>query len=189
MSVRMPLARTEGILVEALNDECVVYDLDTNKASCLNAVSARIWNRCDGVSTVAEVAESLGREMDLRLDDDFVWLAITDLERNGLLAGRPDRPSGFENPSRRKILVKYALPALILPLVVSIAAPAPADAASAGPCQAAGTFYIISTAVVDCGINPGACPGACATQGATTCCSGNGVQSFACGSFCTCQCN
>lgn len=184
MIVQMPLARTKDIIVQEVDDECLVYDLKTNKALCLNTVSAEIWKRCDGTTTVQEVAEILGKRMDIKLQEDFVWLAIADLEKNKLLEKQVAPPSDFENLSRRKVLVKYALPSLMLPIVASIVAPSAVQAQSGmvptPTCQPSGTFFIAGNCTPSCS-------GQCASNGNTICCSMIGTLS-GCGSFCTCQC-
>ena len=126
----MPLARVKDIIIQEIDNECLVYDLQTNKALCLNSVSADIWKYCDGISTVQEVAEIIGRQMNIKLDEDFIWLTINDLEKKGLLENKVLKPAEFENISRREVLLKYALPTLVLPLVGSIVAPTAVNAAS-----------------------------------------------------------
>ena len=51
---QLPLARRERLLVEELPDEVLVYDLDREKAHCLNRTAALIWNHCDGRTTVED---------------------------------------------------------------------------------------------------------------------------------------
>jgi hypothetical protein len=174
----MPQARTRGIVVQELENECLVYDLNTNLAFRLNATSAKIWKRCDGISTVQEIAKSLGKQMNLQLDEDFIWFAIADFEKNNLLAEKANCPTDFGNHSRRKILFKYSIPILLLPLVASIVVPSAAQNAS---CRANGT---VIQAGVSCTIdfdpqNTGCCSGfqtlvvanpcdlVCGTPGAT----------------------
>ncbi len=185
--MKMPKARSHEIIVQEVDDECLVYDLSSNKAVCLNTVSAEIWRRCDGITTVREVANLIGSQMNIKLDEDFIWLAMADLSKNNLLAEGTEPPSEFENLSRRKVLFKYALPTLVLPLVISVVAPTALNAQSAPPlaCQPPGTFFQVLS--VDCGMNAASCPGACISQGNTTCCAMNGTA-IVCGSFCTCQC-
>ncbi len=129
----MPLARAKDIIVQEADDECLVYDLNTHKALCLNSVSAEIWKKCDGMTAVQDVAEIIGKQMHIKLDEDFIWLAIADLEKNKLLENKVMRPTEFENLSRRKVLFKYALPSLILPIIASVIAPTAANAASIPP--------------------------------------------------------
>ena len=127
----LPQIRMNDLVVQELDQEILIYDLKSDKAFCLNFVSAEIWKKCDGLATVQEVAEMIGKQMNIKLGEDFVWLAITDLEKNKLLREEVKRPSKFENLSRRKVLFKYALPTLVLPLISSIVAPTSVMAQSA----------------------------------------------------------
>lgn len=43
-----PMARQSGLVVQEMPDEVLVYDMDTNKAHCLNQSAAFIWKSCDG---------------------------------------------------------------------------------------------------------------------------------------------
>jgi hypothetical protein len=47
-----PLARREKLVVQNLGDETLIYDLDENRAYCLNETAARVWQFCDGEKTV-----------------------------------------------------------------------------------------------------------------------------------------
>ncbi|HRH45516.1 MAG TPA: PqqD family protein [Pyrinomonadaceae bacterium] len=132
----LPRMRMNDLVVQELDQEVLIYDLKNNKAYCLNSVSAEIWKKCDGLTTVQEVAEMIGKQMNIKLDEDFVWLAIADLEKNKLLIGEVKRPSEFEKLSRRKVLFKYALPTLVLPLISSIVAPTSINAQSSTACPA-----------------------------------------------------
>lgn len=149
MNTQMPLARTQDIIVQQVDNECLVYDLKTNKALCLNTVSAEIWKRCDGITTVREVAEVIGQQVKIKLDEDFIWLAINDLEKNKLLEDKVTRAPEFESLSRRTVLFKYALPGLILPVIASIVAPSAVNAASGPPAPPAPP--------------PLVCPGSCSS--------------------------
>jgi hypothetical protein len=51
----IPCARTEGLVVQTLADEVLVYDLERHKAHCLNHAAALIWKHCDGRTSVAEM--------------------------------------------------------------------------------------------------------------------------------------
>lgn len=39
-SQQRPLARSEGLVIQEMPDEVLVYDLETNKAHCLNETAA-----------------------------------------------------------------------------------------------------------------------------------------------------
>jgi hypothetical protein len=134
----MPLARTERLIIEELPGEVLVLDLDDNKAHCLNPTSALVWRCCDGMTTVAEVARRLSRELNAPADEEVVGLALAQLDRHRLLK----RPAARTSParrsvSRRELILKYAPAALALPAVMSIVTPSAAQLGSLRPLGAA----------------------------------------------------
>jgi hypothetical protein len=135
----LPLARTDQLVVQELPDEVLVYDLERHKAHCLNKTSALVWKRCDGRTTVAEMTRRLGRELDAPVDDDVVWLALGQLRKFHLLE-EGSGSVGLFKVSRRDLVRKYLPAALAVPLILSMPAPTPAQAASkcAGPCEPCG---------------------------------------------------
>ncbi|PYS79821.1 MAG: hypothetical protein DMF70_12375, partial [Acidobacteria bacterium] len=58
-----PLARKEGLVIQELPDEVLVYDLDRDRAHCLNETAAFVWQRCDGRTSTVEIARSLGQKV------------------------------------------------------------------------------------------------------------------------------
>jgi hypothetical protein len=70
--------------------------------------------------------------------EEFVWLALEQLGRDGLLEERVARPEALAGLSRRELIRRVGLAAAVtLPAVASIVAPTPADAASCLPQGAA----------------------------------------------------
>ena len=55
-------ARHDRLVVEAVSDELVVYDLDRGTVHLLNPVAALVWKHCDGRTTVAQLASLLHAE-------------------------------------------------------------------------------------------------------------------------------
>jgi hypothetical protein len=131
-SVRLPLARTEGLVIRELDDETLVYDTERDEAHCLNQSAAMVWQSCDGKTTAAQAARALQIKLDMAVDTDLIWLAVKQLKRFHLVEPTAKSPS----VSRRDLAFKYAPAALVLlPVIVSIAAPTPAQAATCGqPC-------------------------------------------------------
>jgi hypothetical protein len=126
-----PLARAEGLVVRELGGEVLVYDLGTHTALCLNAAAAAVWRLCDGRRTAADIARALAAAAGGDVSEEFVWLALERLGREGLLAARVRRPSPLACVSRREMMRRVGLAAaLALPAVVAIVAPTPAQAAS-----------------------------------------------------------
>ncbi len=122
----LPLARTQRLLVEELDDEVVVYDLDSDSAHLLNATLVAVWRRCDGRTTVGEAVAALGGEA----DEHVVWEAVAQLESSSLLQEAASPP--VWRMSRRQVLRRVGIAAVAAPVIVTVFAAEPAAAASAG---------------------------------------------------------
>jgi hypothetical protein len=122
--------KRKNAVVRQVADELLVYDLETNKAHCLNRIAAEVWMLCDGKTTVAEIVGKVGETATPSVDEAVVELALRRLQKAGLIE---QDSSGFEPiiPSRRVALRKMATAALALPLVTTILVPTAAQAASA----------------------------------------------------------
>ncbi len=138
----MPRARRDELVVEELPDETLVYDLKRHKAHCLNRTSALAWRRCDGRTTVAEVAALLERELKIPADEAVVWMALDRLGRAHLLKEQVTLPADRAQYSRREVLRtlrRVAGISLLLPVIESIVAPHAAaqqsDCVTVGQCE------------------------------------------------------
>src|SRR5881392_893689 len=80
-----PIARNNGLVVQEMPDEVLVYDLDTNKAHCLNQSAAFVWKSCNGSNSVADIVREFEVNGKGKVSEDFVWLAIDQLSENNLL--------------------------------------------------------------------------------------------------------
>jgi hypothetical protein len=142
-----PKARHDQLLAEDVNDELVVYDLDRGTVHLLNPVAAFVWKRCDGRTTVAELATLLQAELDLLESEDVVLLALHELEDAQLLEEGGAASTATRAFSRRQMLARLGVAAgigLTLPLIESMNPP-PAYAAVSvfNPCsgQSCGRFF------------------------------------------------
>jgi hypothetical protein len=140
-----PRARTEGLVINDLTDEVLVYDLKRDKAHCLNQTAAAVWKLCDGQRTAAEIALAIsrqtadGRRQELEpggrhvMTQQMVWLALEQLGRDHLLEERMKWPAAIPHLSRREVMRLGLGAAIAVPIIVSISAPLPAQA---GTCKA-----------------------------------------------------
>ena len=123
---RGPKARSEGLVVQALGEELLIYDLDTDQAHCLGPTAASVWKRCDGDRTVAQITDGL--PPDAGSSEEVVRRAISELAELGLL----DAQESGMDWSRRELVLRVggagAAAAASAPLVKSIIAPTPAAA-------------------------------------------------------------
>ena len=130
----VPRARTERLLIQELADELLVYDLDSNKAHCLNQTAALVWKRCDGKMSVSQIASLLENVTGSRVDDEVVLIACHQLASCKLLHGPIPSTSRSSTLSRRDVMRRIGSAAAVsLPLVSSIVAPGAVQAATCIP--------------------------------------------------------
>lgn len=126
----LPIARQDPLVVNEFHGEVLVYDPDSHDAYCLNPTSALVWKKCDGRTTISETAQLLGRELNVPIDNDVVWLALAQLKKANLLAGEVKPPLGATKISRRELTRRIGIAALVLPAITALSVPAAAQAAS-----------------------------------------------------------
>jgi hypothetical protein len=152
-----PVARKRGLVIQELPDEVLVYDLDRDRAHCLNPTAAFVWQRCNGKNTTAQIARTLGQQFDCAVDEKIVWLALDQLGKNHLLDRQPAPPPSLMGMNRRAMVRALGIAAIVaIPVVTSIVAPTPAQAAT---CSAAGAACTISAECCSgiCNAGPGTC--------------------------------
>ena len=101
---RKPLARKDGLVIQELPDEVLVYDLESDRAHCLNQTAAFVWQRCDGRNTTEQIARKLGQQFDCSVDEKIVWLALDQLGRKHLLERQSSPPQTLAGMNRRAMV-------------------------------------------------------------------------------------
>ncbi len=152
-ATRLPRAVRDNLVIRELDDETLVYDTERDEAHCLNHTAGLVWELCDGKTTPTQAARSLQGKLGADIDTDVVWLAVKQLQKFHLVERTQKSPS----VSRRDLVLKYAPAALALPVIMSISAPAPAQAASCLPNGA------------PCSTTPQCCPGLSCFGSPSTC--------------------
>src|SRR6267143_4262488 len=106
----------------------LVYDLEHDVGHCLNSTAAATWRLCDGSNSPSQIAGTLSRQLSVEVDESVVLLALDQLGDAHLLVV-PEVPP--DRPSRRVAIGRMGIAAaMALPLVTSVVAPTPAQAAS-----------------------------------------------------------
>lgn len=210
-----PLSRQTDILVQDLEDELLIYDLRTNHAYCLNETSALVFQLSDGTKTVSEIGESMSKKLGTLVSEDFVLLALRDLEKEKLLGNSEELTVYLTGLSRREIVKKVGLASMItLPIIASVVAPTAAAAQSAslnplfarcttpGQCASgncASTFFLPVGSFCcppgNGGTQPGAigtaiglnCFNSCSMDASSVCCSGSATPTACDNGFCASQ--
>ena len=130
---RRPRSRTEGLVVRQAGEELLVYDLERHRAHCLNRAAAIVWGECNGVRTIEEIAERVGKETNETVNAEWVTFALKQLEESDLLAARFGFGKNLKGISRREMARRFGWGAVAaVPLVSSILAPTAQAAASCG---------------------------------------------------------
>ena len=156
-----PMARREALLTRELKDELLVYERDEHRAHCLNRTAATVFRGADGTRTVADLALLVAPEGDRAESEAVVTEALDRLGEAGLLEGAP-AGTGW---SRRDVLRRVGLGAsILLPVVVSVVAPTPAEAAATCVTSCAGkppdtpcTSFGADPCTAACSCSPGPC--------------------------------
>ena len=154
---KMPQARRSGLIIQEVDSEILIYDENTNKAHCLNQTAAKVWKYCDGETTLADACSALSRDLETPVDEKLVWYAVDQFAKDNLLEKDIEPPTFIiAGMNRRQMVRTLGLAAIVaLPLVTSIVAPTPAQAAT---CQPNGA---------SCGTSAQCCSGFCSGPGGT----------------------
>ena len=165
---KKPIARKNEIVMQNLEIETLIYDLKADKAFCLNETSMMVWQLCDGTNSVAEISDKMSRRLKTLVGEDLVWLALDQLNKDGLLENGENFGNHFSGLSRRDVIRKVGFASVIaLPIISSIVAPSAAMAQSAA---ANGQACNPANGGNDCA------SGNCLNGGGGICCAAGSVQ-------------
>jgi hypothetical protein len=137
-----PKARKDRLVIKELANETLVYDERNHKAHCLNHTAALVWKLCDGRTSVATMTGLVEQQLNARISEETVCLAIRQLEESRLLDAVAAKSEWLPKSSRRELVRRLGIAAIALPLITSIQAPVAAQAGSCRtngqPCTGAG---------------------------------------------------
>ena len=151
-----PIARRSGLVIQEMPGEVLVYDLDRDKAHCLNESAALIWHSCDGTNSVDDIVRKLEENSRGKVSEDLVWLALDQLNENDLLEAGTG--THFKGQSRRELLKKIGLASVIaLPVIASLVTPQSVMAASSCACISAANCATLNTCPSQTQCNNGVC--------------------------------
>ena len=132
--LNLPTARATGLIVQEVAGDVLIYDQERRRAHCLNQTAALVWRYSDGKTTISELAQLLGKETQLPVTEDVVWVALDQLSKAHLMNEGVALSRLGPGLSRREVMKRVGLgAAMALPLVTSIIAPKAAQAATLLP--------------------------------------------------------
>jgi hypothetical protein len=124
----LPQARKDGLLLETLGEELLLYDRDSHTAHCLSPIAARVWRHCDGERDPTDLAVLAG------VSESLVADALHELREKDLLVAEPAlMQSTVPGISRREAIgraARYGAAAAAGSMIVSATAATPAMASS-----------------------------------------------------------
>lgn len=124
-----------NLLVEEVLDETLVYDLDGHRAHCLNAPAGFLLRNADGTRSVEDLVAMARSEFGADTGPKAVEVGLERLRRAGLIEWDGARRA-VEGIDRRRMLKQLAAIGVVLPTVLTLASPFPAQAATGlGPAQ------------------------------------------------------
>jgi len=116
-----PIARKKGLLITKVDDEAVVCDTISRKASCLNQLTTAVWEACDGKTDITSLLISVRQAGYEDATEQIIRMAIEQLNQADLLENLNDIDGMNFNPSRREMLRSLGKKtALTLPAVSMI---------------------------------------------------------------------
>jgi hypothetical protein len=124
-----PARRTDGLIVERLPGELLVYDQERDEAHCLHTESAAVFDLLDGTRTGGDVA-ALASLTEARVEE-----VLSELAARHLIEDDSREDDGL---SRRDVIHRGALTGAGVAgaaLITSIVAPLPAAAQSPNGCN------------------------------------------------------
>ena len=104
-SLSHPHARQSNLVVTELQNEVLLYDLNRDQASCLNATAALVWKFADGESSVDEIAARMAAELKSPVDARVVWYALDQLGKKDLLQERLTIPAQYTRMTPAALLL------------------------------------------------------------------------------------
>lgn len=129
-----PVARRSGLVVRELPGEVLVYDTESHRAHCLDRTAGEVFRRADGTRTLDDLAAIVGAH---GAAQEAVHGALSSLAEAGLL--EETSATAALGLTRREVVRRVGIgAAVLLPAVVSMLAPAPAEAAATCVCNCAG---------------------------------------------------
>jgi len=132
-----PKIRENGLMTTKVGDELVVYDSNTNEASCLDPMTTVVWEACDGNNDLTRVLDHVQSSGFPKANIALIWNAIDRLDQAELLEDQPI--SGEQDTNKRRELFRMLSAGAIgtLPLISTVLVQ-PAMAQMSGPCQGPG---------------------------------------------------
>jgi hypothetical protein len=128
--IKLPSLRTENLVIQELPNELLIYDLEKDKAFCLNETARLIMDECHNGTSIDEAIINLNRKLKKQLSEEMIWMVVEQFKKFDLLKDDYRLPVQTTRVTRRRILQSAAALGLALPVITSLVAPTAVNAQS-----------------------------------------------------------
>lgn len=80
-----PRKKSDGLVIENLETELLIYHPGTEEAHCLNSLTAFVWQHCDGNASVEQLAVQASREFNANVSPSEIEAVLATLSAADLL--------------------------------------------------------------------------------------------------------
>ena len=118
----LAITQKKNLIVTKVGDETVVFDPDTNNASCLNSLMTRVWDACDGKSNIQSILETIRNDGNQETTEQDILIAIKQLGQADLLEKIPAIDGNSPKRLNRREMLRLlgTRTATVLPIVSTI---------------------------------------------------------------------
>lgn len=104
-----------------MEDETLVYDLESRETLCLDRKLAAVWTHCDGRTSIDDLGKLIAPLEKDAVRRDLAWISIEQLRAKGLLL-RESVPAQnkFHGLSRREMLLRSGVFAAAMPSLMAL---------------------------------------------------------------------
>lgn len=114
-----PRARTQELMIQDLDEEVVVYELDTHRVHSLAPEVAVVMRLADGTRTPREIAAGLGPSIPEGDRAAFVDIALAELAKAGLMSELESAPKKLAAAVTSRLAALAAVATVLTPQAVA----------------------------------------------------------------------
>lgn len=129
MNSQLPRSRKDGLTVQNVEDDVLIYDSVNVQAHSLNRTAALVWKYADGKHSISQIAQLVGKELGAPVSVETVEYALAQLDKSGLLQTSDTAPA-WSNLTRREFIKAATTAALLVPVVKTVRIPGPSQGGS-----------------------------------------------------------
>src|SRR5215212_9073386 len=93
LNLSLPRARKDGLVLQTIADEVILYDPKSDETHLLNQTAALVWNGADGKHSISALAMKVALATNTAPNEELVLYTLAQLQRKGLLVQDVETPT------------------------------------------------------------------------------------------------